>query len=245
MPHAPYRYGAAVADIWSLLQARRRADPGVPMVTYVDLAAQERTELSVASVENAAAKIANALQQEYDLGPGARVALHLPLHWQRSTWCAGIWTAGCVVVPGAPEADLIVADPDAAGHVVGRDVAVVSMHPFGLPHSGPLPPGAEDVTLTVRQQPDAFLGAPPAPTDAALTTDDRTWDQSELLEWARDRAGRWGLSAGGRLLVDDATDPLDAWVGCLAAPLALGASVVLVRGDGSDVADQERITARA
>ena len=50
------RYGAAVADIWSLLQARRRADPGVPMVTYVDLAAHERTELSVASVENAASR---------------------------------------------------------------------------------------------------------------------------------------------------------------------------------------------
>ena len=236
-----------MADIWTLLQARRRADPGSPMITFVDAGTRERTELSASSVENAAAKIANALQQEFDLDAGSRVGLHLPPHWQRSTWCAGIWTAGCVPVPEGRDVDLLVgsavtAEPLAAD---GRDVAVVSLHPFGLPHEGPLPAGAEDVTIAVRQQPDAFLGAPPSPADVAWAMDGRTLDQAAVLAWARDRAVAWGLAAGGRLLVDDATDPVDAWLAALAVPLAVGAGVVLVRGDGDAVADQERITARA
>lgn len=236
-----------MADIWSLLQARRRADPGSPLITFVDVATRERTELSVTSTENAAAKIANALQQEFDLEPGARVGLHLPAHWQRSAWCAGVWTAGCVVAPGAVDADLLVSGPAEAEVLAdgGREVAVVSMHPFGLPHDGPLPAGAEDVTITVRQQPDAFLGAPPSAGDIALEIDGRTWNQSGLLDWAGERGAEWGLTAGGRLLVDDATDPVDAWVAALATPLACRAGVVLVRGDGALVAGQERVTARA
>ena len=90
-------YGADVTDVWSLLQRRRRESAGAPLVTFLDAGTGERTELSAVSVENAAAKIANALRDEYDLGPGAAIGLRLPLHWQRSAWCAGAWTAGCVV----------------------------------------------------------------------------------------------------------------------------------------------------
>ncbi len=64
-------YGADVTDVWSLLQRRRRDGAGAPLVTFVDAATGERTELSAVSLENAAAKIANALRDEYDLGPGA------------------------------------------------------------------------------------------------------------------------------------------------------------------------------
>ncbi len=84
----------SVSDLWTLLQRRRREGAGAPVVTYVDADAGERTELSAVSLENAAAKIANALRDEYDLGPGATIGLRLPLHWQRSAWCAGAWTAG-------------------------------------------------------------------------------------------------------------------------------------------------------
>ena len=51
-----------MTDVWSLLQRRRRDGAGGPFVTFVDTLSGERTELSTASLENAAAKIANALR---------------------------------------------------------------------------------------------------------------------------------------------------------------------------------------
>lgn len=239
-----------VTDVWTLLQGRRRSDGGLPLVTSVDAASGERTELSTASTENAAAKIANALRDEYGLEPGAVVGVHLPVHWQRSTWCAGIWTAGCVVAPWATDADLVVATAPTAAAVAGRataPIAVVSLHPFGLPITEPLPAGCTDATITVRQQPDAYLYAPPAPTDAALLVEQGTLDQADLLALARRRGDDWGLAPGGRLMADDAVTGTDAWLAALAVPLACQAAVVLVSGaaDLDRVTAQERVTARA
>jgi len=237
-----------VTDVWTLLQGRRRTDGGLPLVTYVDAASGERTELSAASVENAAAKIANALRDEFDLEAGSVVGLHLPLHWQRATWCAGIWTAGCIVAPGTRDADLLVAATTtvrAVSHDATAPVVVASLHPFGLPVTEELPVGCTDATISVRQQPDAYLFEPPQATTAALLIDGSEVDQAELLDAARRRGGDWGLGTGGRLLVDDATSGPDAWLAAIAVPLACRASVVLVRGDGDAVADQERVTARA
>lgn len=225
-----------------------RQGAGVPVVTSVDITRGERTELSAASLANAAAKIANALRDEFDLAPGDSVGLHLPLHWQRAAWCAGAWTAGCVVVPDGRDVDLLVAGPTeaddlaAAGH---GPISVVSLHPFGLPLDRTLPPGAEDVTLVVRQQPDAYLFEPPSPAAPALAVDGAVLDQAGVLERARERGLAWGLEPGGRLLVDDATAAPDAWLAAVATPLACSAAVVLVRGDGSSVVDQEGITAVA
>lgn len=238
----------AVLDIWTSLQQRARSDAGAPLVTYVDAAAGERTELSAISLANAAAKIGNALREEFDLEPGGTVGLHVPLHWQRAAWLAGAWTAGCLVLPEGVDADLIISGPPQAADLAsaGRgEIGVVSLHPFGLPLTDELPRGAFDVTLPVRQQPDAFLFEPPGPDSAALALARRILDHAALLERAADRGQAWGLADGGRLLVDEQTDPVDAWLACLAVPLACRASVVLVAGDGAVVADQERITAHA
>ncbi len=238
-----------VADAWSLLQRRLRAEPGSPLVTYVDADSGERTELSAVSLANAAAKIANALRDEFELDPGATVGLHLPVHWQRAAWCAGAWTAGCAIAPASTDADLVVASPDEAVALAAAgvpDVAVASMHPFGMPITGELPPGCVDVTLTVRQQPDAYLFEPPAPDSPALVLDGDRLDQQALLERAAARAADWRLESGGRLLVDASTSMVDGWLGSLAAPLIASAAVVLVRGEaGASLREQERITAVA
>ena len=240
-------------DTWSMLQARRRTSPGLPLVTYLDTTRGERTELSATSVENAAAKVANALRDEFELEPGAVVALHLPFHWQRSVWCAGIWTAGCIVaVDGDPGgADLIVAGPAEAGTLTGRtsgDIAVVSLHPLGLPTTGALPVGAFDVTLAVRQQPDGYLFEPPTAHRPALRLGSGAMLTGvEVGELALQRAAQWLLAPAGRLLVDDSVDVLDGWLAALAIPLHADASVLMVRGsDQLDrVREQERITAWA
>jgi uncharacterized protein (TIGR03089 family) len=219
------------------------------MVTYVNPVSGERSELSAASLANSAAKIANALRSEFDLEPGAVVGLRIPPHWQRAAWCAGTWTAGCAIDVDTVEADLIVAGPAEARTLAeagARDVAVVSLHPFGLPIAEILPAGCLDVTLTVRQQPDAYLFEPPGPDDLAIAGT-RAATQGDVLQHAADLAERWDLSSGGRLLVDRLTRPEDAWLGAFAVPLVIGGSVVIVDGigDGAELREQERITAIA
>jgi uncharacterized protein (TIGR03089 family) len=237
-----------VTDVWSLLQRRRRDSAGAPLVTYLDGGTGERTELSAVSFENAAAKIANALRDEYDLGPGAVIGLRLPLHWQRSTWCAGAWTAGCLVAPGSVDADLVVATAAEATMLAATvpRLVVASLHPFGLPIAEPLPPGVDDVTLVVRQQPDAYLFDPPAASTPAFRSAEGVIDQSALVDLALARGTGWGLAPGGRLLVDDAAADEDGWLAAAAVPLACRASVVLVGGPGDldRIEEQERVSAR-
>lgn len=238
-------------DVWTLLQQRVRRSGGAPLVTYVDGTTAERTELSATSLANAAAKIANALRDEYALEPGDAVALDLPLHWQRSTWCAGAWTAGCAVLPGLADASLVVTVPDRAAEAIAQTsspVAVVSLHPFGLPLTEHLPSGAHDVTVVVRQQPDAYLFEPADPDDPALLLGGEMLTSVQLVEAGRSRAEACGLQPGGRLLVASTEATVeDQWLGCLAVPLAADASAVLVhRGEDqlNAIGQQERITAR-
>lgn len=239
-------------DIWTHLQVRKSASGSRPFVTGVDFARQQRTELSATSIENAAAKIANALRDTYDLDAGAVVGLFLPVHWQRAAWCAGIWTAGCVLALDADpsQVDLVVASPEEAIAITesGRTgVAVVSLHPFGLPLTDGVPAGAEDVTLAVRQQPDAYLFDPPSGSMPALRLGGTLLSQEAVLAAARDRSTDWSLTPGGCLLADDTLGALDGWLAALAAPLAVDASAVLVSGafDLDRVCEQEHVTARA
>jgi uncharacterized protein (TIGR03089 family) len=241
-----------VTTIWTLLQARTRTAPGTPLVTFIDGTAGERTELSALSLQNAAAKIANALRDDYDLEPGALVSVQLPVHWQRSTWCAGIWTAGCVLRPDTGgEADLVVTDlSGVAGAVAaGSDsIAVVSLHPFGLPLVEQVPRPAHDSTVVVRQQPDAYLFDPPRESDVALQLSDGTvLTQAEVADRAAELASQWSLGTGGRLLATERTGGRDGWLAALAVPLAMGGSVVLSSGvaDERAMALAEKVTATA
>lgn len=244
-----------MSDIWARLQSRKRSGPGLPLVTFVDAARDERVELSATSLENAAAKIANALRDEYDLVPGETVAVDLPVHWQRAAWCAGIWTAGCILTTGgeagASGARLHVTSADRAAELASRGrepIAVVSLHPFGLPVAATLPPQAHDATLVVRLQPDAYLYEPPSDDLPAWQhAGHDVLTQAELLHVAGERGEQWGVAQGGRLLAGAGLDEADAWLAALAVPLATGCSVVLVTGD-YDVADMTRaegITATA
>ncbi len=239
-----------MVDVWTALQARRRSNPGAPLVTFVDAQRGDRVELSGTSVENAAAKIANALRDEFDVEAGAAVTARLPLHWQRTAWCAGLWTAGAVIVlDPAASADLLVVDERTAlaSPPVAPTVLAVSLHPFGLPIPGDLPVGVQDATLAVRAQPDAYLFEPPQAALEALhlagtlLTQDDVWNRAGAL------AEQWHLDDGGRLLVTEDVDDLDAWIACLAVPLVSRGSVVLAVGeqDIDRLVDAERVTAIA
>lgn len=248
-----------MVDAWSLLQSRVRSSGAAPFVTYVDAGTGERTELSAVSVANAAAKIANAIRGEFDCEPGEILDLDLPLHWQWTSWCLGTWVAGCEVRPQCPPASDASVTVTTLDRARLRDaersrVVVASLHPFGLPITEPLPPGVEDATIIVRQQPDAYLFDPGAGDAAALVLGDTSGTQDEVLERARGLADAVGVRRGGRLLVPADRADLDGWLACAALPLAADCSIVIVRGSADDgtpgaasvksIALQEQVTAR-
>jgi uncharacterized protein (TIGR03089 family) len=229
------------------LATRARRNPGAPLVTYVDQARGERTELSAASLANAAAKIANALRDEYDLEPGSLIALLVPMHWQLSAWLAGAWTAGMIVtLEDDDDADLVVTTAARAASMP-REVTVLSLHPFGLPLSEPLPPNAHDATLAVRQQPDAYLFDTPPPTEPALRNGSATLPGVEIWRRATELAREWGLQPAGRLLVTADATGVDAILSALAVPLSAEAAVVIANQptDVEHLRSSEGVTASA
>ncbi|MBU6243866.1 MAG: hypothetical protein KGP12_01495 [Actinomycetales bacterium] len=219
---------------WTALARRRAARGPEPLVTYVDAGSGERTELSATSVENAVAKIANALRDEFDLDRGSVVGLHLPWHWQRSLWWGACAAIGARVVPFADPAsvDLLACTPAdlaalasperSAGPGSEREALVVSMHPLGLPLADPLPEGFADATPIIRAQPDAFWPDPAAGAMDVPVPDDARTGQRTLVAVAQRHAAPVPGPA-------PANDLDDSWWWALAIPLAIDGSVVMVR----------------
>lgn len=224
----------APTDIRTALVARK--DPGQPFITHLGEAG--RVELSGASVANAAAKIANALANEFDLQPGDTVGVHLPWHWQRVTWLLGIWSAGCTAVPGGgEECDLLVAGPSEAAGLPGA-VQVVSIHPFGMPldpaAAAQLPPGVEDVTLAVRTQPDQQIFIDEHSATLALDglTQEGLLDQGRAFARAYPDARRLGIGQG----------ELQWWLPAI-WPLVTDGSVVIADASQQASMDNEALDA--
>jgi len=192
-----------------LLRSALAADPGRPLVTFYDDATGERVELSTATFANWVAKTANLLQGDLAAGPGDRVALLLPAHWQTAVWLLACASVGAVADLGGnvEAADVVVSGPDtldAARACSGERVAL-SLRPLGGRFPQP-PEGFVDYAVEVPGQGDAFT--PFAPVDP---------DEPALIV------------AGAELL---SALPYDTWEGLSAglyAPLAAGASVVLCR----------------
>jgi len=216
-----------VGTVVAALAASVAADASRPLLTYYDDAADERTELSGATLGNWVAKTANMLVDACGAEPGGRVAVRLPAHWQTAAVMLGSWSAGMSVAPGTGPAEVGFgyaddADPDWPAD----DRFLLSLHPLALPMRS-VPDGFLDYNAEVRTHGDHFTPLRPVLKDGtALVTAERTWSHGDLIADARDRADRLGIS-GGRVLVDvDAYPDMRDW---LLAPLAAGASVVLCR----------------
>jgi len=244
----------------ALLARVLAADPARPLVTQYDDATGERVELSATTLDNWVAKTANLLAGS-GLEPGGTAAVLLPAHWQTAAVMLGCWTAGIAVAHGPrggvpASADVAFATPDrfADARATGaEEVYGLSLAPL----AGPLPsvpPGVTDYADEVRLQGDRFVPAvPPEPSGPALVgalggPGSRVMSHAELVAAAVRRADELGLTAAARLLVPvpsgSGPRPLD-W---LLAPLAAGASLVLVRNPEPSTldhrADVERVTAR-
>jgi len=216
----------------ALLDPLLKADPMGPRITYYDDATGERIELSTVTLANWAAKTANLLRDELGAGPGSRVAVLLPPHWQTAAVLLGVWWIGAEVVTGnSADIALCTADrlDEADRAVAGGEVAVLSLDPFGKPAED-LPVGVTDYATAVRVHGDQIT--PEANPGPAL--DGRA--AREVLEAARVRAGELGVGSGDRVI---ATRPDTA---TLLAVLAAGASLVEVVNPDPALQDRRRET---
>ncbi|ORV56325.1 acetyl-CoA synthetase [Mycobacterium europaeum] len=203
-----------------------RADPVGPRITYYDDATGERIELSAATLANWAAKTGNLLRDELGAGPGSRVAILLPAHWQTAAALFGVWWIGAeAVFAGEAEIALCTGERlDAADSAVaasGGEVAVLSLDPFGRPVPD-LPIGVTDYATAVRVHGDQILAERhPGPALAGRSVD-------EVLADCQTSAAARDLTAADRVLSTAAWSGPAELVDGLLAVLAVGASLVQV-----------------
>ena len=166
----------------SVLAEILRSDPARPRVTFYEdtpgPTRGERIELSGKVLANWVAKAGNALQDEYDLGPGSVVRLSLPPHWRAVYWALAVWSVGATLDCAAKSSppDLLVCDePSAIAPLPGRtpgDIVLVTLGALARSHNGPVPAGAMDEARELATYGDQLVTlAEPAPDDLAWITD--------------------------------------------------------------------------
>ncbi|KLI07668.1 TIGR03089 family protein [Mycolicibacterium conceptionense] len=218
------------------------ADPAGPRITYYDDATGERIELSTVTMANWAAKTANLLRDEMGAGPGTRVAVLLPAHWQTAAVLFGVWWIGAEVVLGGGSdnpADIALCTRDrldeADDAVAGGEVAVLSLDPFGKP-AADLPIGVTDYASAVRVHGDQIVPERvPGPALAGQSV-------AEVLEAAHNAAAAQGFTGSDRVLSTASWNTPDELVQNLLAVFAAGASLVQVTNPDPDTQDRRRTT---
>jgi uncharacterized protein (TIGR03089 family) len=222
----------------ALLDPLMATDPAGPRITYYDDATGERIELSTVTLANWAAKTANLLRDELGAGPGSRVAVLLPAHWQTAAVLFGIWWVGAEVVLSPDEgADIALctadrlSDADAA--VGAGEVAVLSLDPFGKPVDD-LPVGVTDYATSVRVHGDQVT--PERHPGPALNARSVT----DVLAAAQSSAAAQDFTAGDRVLSTASWNTPDELTDGLLAVFAAGASLVQVANPDAGVLDRRR-----
>ena len=139
----------------ALLDPLLRDNPAGPRITYYDDATGERVELSTATLANWAAKTANLLRDELGAGPGTRVGVLLPAHWQTAAVLLGIWWIGAEAVLDSSD-DVTFCTRDRLDDAGMGEVAVLSLDAFGKGYDD-LPVGVTDYATAVRVHGDQVL----------------------------------------------------------------------------------------
>ena len=226
----------------ALLDPLLSANPMGPRITFYDDATGERIELSTVTLATWAAKTANLLRDDLGAGPGTRVAVLLPAHWQTAAVLLGVWWIGAEVVCSGSadialctadrlaEADDVVADGNQTG-----EVAVLSLDPFGKPADG-LPIGVTDYATAVRVHGDQVT--PEHSAGPAL--DGRS--VPEVLAAAERGAQDRGLNDTDRVMSALVWATPHQMVDNLLAVFAAGASLVQVTNPDPALLDRRRVT---
>jgi uncharacterized protein (TIGR03089 family) len=226
------------AHLPAYLRGALASDQGRPRVTYYDDATGERVELSAQTLANWVTKTVNLLADEVGVESGARVSLHLPLHWLAVVWAVAVDAAGAELVVDDVRApvDIAVVGPDGArgggpGGVDGQGhaatVFAVSLAPMAMPFGGPggqtLPSGARDFSAEVRTMPDQIV----LPPESVGLLNER--GAARAAELGLENRERVGVLEGTAVAESTEVIPLDGYIDWLVAPLCVDGSVVWVR----------------
>jgi uncharacterized protein (TIGR03089 family) len=224
-----------------VLGGRTVAETDKAVLTYCDDLTGERVELSEAALAGWVSRTVGLLRDGCGLGPGDRMAVLLPPHWQTAAIVLGGWTSGLAIsfrplaTAGLP-VNGAGADAPLDAVFVARDRVdswLEDVPDAPLRFALALAPGVSGLTEVPEGYRDYLTevgGFPTSPlVDAPiLPSDPATVDGTTFREWgnvARDLAVYLGLRPGDRLLVDASAHEHPAkW---LLAPLSVGASVVL------------------
>ena len=164
----------------SVLAEILRSDPARPRVTFYEdtpgPSQGERIELSGKVLANWISKAGNALQDEYDLGPGSLVRIALPPHWRAVYWAFAVWSVGATVdLAGNGTPDLLICDDPALADTLEptpHDIVLVTLAALARAHPGPVRAGAMDEARELATYGDQLTAmADPAPDELALITD--------------------------------------------------------------------------
>ena len=199
----------------ALLDPLLRDNPAGPRITYYDDATGERVELSTATLANWAAKTANLLRDELGAGPGTRVGVLLPAHWQTAAVLLGIWWIGAEAVLDSSD-DVTFCTRDRLDDAGMGEVAVLSLDAFGKGYDD-LPVGVTDYATAVRVHGDQVVPERnPGPALEGRSVDD-------VLDEARSE-----LSATDRVWSSLGWSTAPELIANLVAVFAAGASLVQV-----------------
>ena len=209
----------------AVLDPLLRADPMGPRITYYDDATGERIELSTVTLANWAAKTANLLRDELGAGPGTRVAVLLPAHWQTAAVLLGVWWIGAEVVLSGSRGRRVVHVRPARRGRRGRRPAARWRCCRWIRSASPapdLPIGVTDYATAVRVHGDQVVAEQrPGPALAGRTV-------ADVLAAARDSAATQGFSPADRVMSSAAWSTPDEVVDNLLAVFVAGASLVQV-----------------
>lgn len=174
-----------------LLRHLLAADPASPRLTFYDETTGARLDFSATTLDNWASKVANMLEEEFDLEPGARIGIDLPSAWQAVAITLGALAARMTPVFGNDDADILFCAFGTSPADAPDDVVMVTNDPFGrgVAELGfELPNGCVDFGPTVRFYGDQYFGdspalsdvvTPMAATERVLTPMPRTWNDME------------------------------------------------------------------
>ncbi|GHJ17913.1 TIGR03089 family protein [Micromonospora sp. AKA38] len=210
-----------------------------PLLSYLDDATGERTDLTASQLGAWVARSAGLLRDGCGLRPGDRVAVLLPPHWRTAAVLLGAWSVGLTVSfrpralaglpalePGADRPfDAVFVTPERLDDWLedvpdGTHRYLVGVRPDPVDE---VPPGWLDWSAEVLRHP-----ADPPDYTAVDPADPATPDGTSFGAWRRlaaEIAAQLDLRPGDRLLVDpvEHEQPLK-W---LLAPLAARATLVI------------------
>lgn len=195
--------------------------PSAPRITYYDDATGERIELSTVTLANWAAKTGNLLRDELGAGPGSRVSIQLPAHWQTLGVILGVWFIGAEVVVEQDDCDIICCTVDRLNEADAGEVVAFSLDAFGRPVAD-LPFGITDYATSVRVHGDQIT--PERAPGPALNGR----PVSDILAAATASAAALELGPTSRVMSSASWDTAEAIVDHVLAVLVAGGSLVQV-----------------